>query len=127
MLGTSISLLLNVCKYNSENRNTKHYFLLFDETLGHYDCITDIKKFLELREFCYNCSKGFSCKKSYENHTCITEIIKAHGDKDNDPRMLNELSHYLSRNYTKGSSDEIRNTKHAKVRDIIKKPNIYHL
>jgi hypothetical protein len=51
MLGTSISLLLNVCKYKSENRNTKHCFLLFDEEVGHYDCITDIKKFLGLREF----------------------------------------------------------------------------
>ena len=121
-LGTSISLLVNVCKYKSENRNTTHYFLLFDETLGHYDCITDIKKFLGLREFCYSCAKGFSCKKSYENHQCITEIIKSHGDKGNDPRMLNELSHYLSSNYTKGSSDEICNTKNEKAKDIIKNP-----
>ena len=28
MLGTSISLLLNVCKYKSENRNTTHYFFI---------------------------------------------------------------------------------------------------
>ena len=122
MLGTSISLLLNVCKYKSENRSTTNYFLLFDETLGHYDCITDIKKFLGLREFCYNCVKGFSCKSSFENHQCNTEIIKTHRDNDNDPRMLNELSHYLLRNYTKGSSSEIDNTKNEKVKDIIKNP-----
>jgi hypothetical protein len=36
--------------------------------------------------------------------------------------MLNELSHYLFKNYTKGSSDEINNTKSEIIKDIIKNP-----
>ena len=69
---------------------------------------------LGLREFCYNCLKGFSCKSSYENHQCNTEIIKTHRDTDNDPRMLNELSHYIRRSHTKGSSAETAITESEK-------------
>ena len=121
MLGTSVSLLLKVCGYKSENRNANHYFLLFDEVLGHYDCITDIKKFLGLREFCYTCLKGFSCKESYENHKCCTEIMHRNHGED-DPRMLKELGHYLESEYTKGSSLEIVNTKSKKRQMEIKCP-----
>ncbi len=70
MLGSSISLLMNCLMYKSLNRGKEQHYLLYDEDKGHYDCITDIKKFLGVREFCSQCLRGFSTKASYENHVC---------------------------------------------------------
>ena len=40
--------------YKSENKNKEPYFLLYDEVNKHYDCITDIKQFLECNVFVIN-------------------------------------------------------------------------
>ena len=85
---------------------------------------TDIKKFLGLREFCYTCLKGFSCKASYENHKCCTEImqmIRAEEHED-DPRMLNEIAHYLKPDHTKGSRGEIAEAENKKRKEAIAYP-----
>jgi hypothetical protein len=56
ILGANINLM-NCLMYKSENRNNNHYFLLYDDTNRHYDCITDIKAFLACRCFCNSCFK----------------------------------------------------------------------
>ena len=118
MLGTTISLLLNCLMYKSDNKNTQHYFLLYNENQKHYNCITDIKKFMGVREFCYKCLTGFTHKDKYENHHCDTTIIKKKtNDKRHEGKMLKDISHYLTRKFTKGSSEELalgKNVDHIK-------------
>ena len=56
--------------YKSEKKHNKHYFLLHNEKQKHYNCITDIKKFMGVREFCYKCLNGFTHKDAHEKHVC---------------------------------------------------------
>jgi hypothetical protein len=86
MLGKTISLLLNCLLYKSEDRNSHKYFLLFDTEKQHYHCITDIKKFLGVREFCYKCLKGFYRKSSFEIHECNTTCVKKNTNCKNDQK-----------------------------------------
>ena len=52
MLGSTISLMMgDALMYKSENRSSQRYFLLYDGVKQHYDCMTDIKKFLGVRGF----------------------------------------------------------------------------
>ena len=77
MLGSTISLLFGECLlYKSENRHSEKYYILYDEVKQHYDIITDIKKFMGVREFCCNCMKCFTHKSQYESHKCEEIVTK---------------------------------------------------
>jgi hypothetical protein len=92
MLGCTISLLLNCLMYKSENKHNQHYFLLYNEKQKHYNCITDIKKFMGVREFCYKCLNGFTHKDAYEKHVCDETIIKKKKlDKRTENVMLKDI------------------------------------
>ena len=75
MLGSNVNIF-NLLMYKSDNRHREHYFLLYDNINEHYDCITDIKKFLAVRFFCFNCFKGFTHRNDYEKHECDTNLSK---------------------------------------------------
>ena len=76
MLGSTISLMMgDALMYKSENRNSQHYILLYDGVKQHYDCITDIKKFLGVRGFCYGCFSGFTDKPTFDQHQCEESVI----------------------------------------------------
>ena len=70
MLGSSVCLHMNCLMYKSLNRGREQHYLLYDDEAKHYDCITDIKKFMGVKAFCHTCLKGFHHKTTYENHTC---------------------------------------------------------
>ena len=109
MLGSTISLLMGNCiMYKSQNRNKNQYFLLYDEVNQHYDCIIDIKKFMGVREFCYRCLKGFTHKSCHENHKCEEPIKTKRINTKNKFKVLKDLSHYITRNFTKGSTEEVK-------------------
>ena len=108
ILGSSVSLLHSDClMYKSDNKNKEHYFLLYDEDAQHYHCITDIKKFLGVREFCYNCMKGFTSKTAYANHECGEGEKKKKTNYKTADKVLKDLAHYLTPNFVKGSEGEI--------------------
>ncbi len=109
MLGSNISLMLNTLMYKSDNKNNEHYFLLYDEVNQHYNCITDIKQFLGVRCFCFKCLKSFLKKETYDKHECCEDLKKKTVNKKNEGKMIKELSHYLTKAYTKGSKGEIEN------------------
>ena len=94
MLGSSISLMMNCLMYSTENRHTEYYFLLYDENKKHYNCITDISAFLGVREFCFNCLKGFHLKKDFECHECAKIIEKKTTNPKHQGKMLKELGHF---------------------------------
>ena len=105
MLGCNVNIF-NCLMYKSENRHTKHYFLRYDSINEHYDAISDIKKFLAVRVFCFNCFKGFINKSDSEKHECDTNLSKKKKvDKKTEFKMVKELSHYLTRGFTKGSEE----------------------
>ena len=109
MLGSTISLLTGNCiMYKSQNRNKNQYLLLNDEVKQHYDCIIDIQKFMGVREFCY-CLKGFTHKSGHENHKCEEPIKTKRINTRNKFKLLKDLSHYITRNFTKGSTEEVKN------------------
>jgi len=107
ILGSSVSLLHSDClMYKSDNKNKEHYFLLYDEDAQHYHCITDIKKFLGVREFCYNCMKGFTSKTAYTNHECGGGEKKKKINYKTADKILKDLAHYLTPNFVKGSEGD---------------------
>jgi hypothetical protein len=106
-LGGNVNIF-NSLLYKSDNRDTMTHYLLYDSEKEHYNAITDIKAFLGVRCFCDKCLKGFSNKADYEKHECNTNVInKRKVDKRTETKMVKELSHYLTKNFTKGSSQEI--------------------
>ena len=104
VLGASIDLM-NCLMYKSENRGNNHYFLLYDDIHGHYDCITDIKAFLACKGFCFKCYRSFYKSEALTTHDC--KIIKKSRQCKNENTMRKEAAHYLKRSFTKGSQGEI--------------------
>ena len=122
ILGGNVNLY-NCLMYKSENRNTKHYFLLYDDIAKHYDCITDIKKLLAVRAFCFTCFKGFRHQKDYDSHECDTTVLKKKTvDKRTEFKMVKELGHYLSRGFTKGSQEEMETYRSEEGQQNVLKP-----
>ena len=81
---------------------------MYDENNQHYNCITDISAFLGVREFCFNCLKGFHHKATFECHECAKSIKKKTTNPKHQGKMLKELGHFLRRDFTKGSEGEIK-------------------
>ena len=106
MLGSSISLMMNCFMYKSLNRGNEQYYLLYDDEKQHYDCITDIKQFLGLREFCHKCLRGFHDKTTYENHACEECLKPKKVNKKNATKLLKDLAHYIERGICKGSKEK---------------------
>jgi hypothetical protein len=122
MLGSNVNIF-NLLMYKSENRHREHYFLLYDNINEHYDCITDIKKFLAVRFFCFNCFKGFTHRNDFEKHECDTNLSKKKKvDKRTEFKMVKELSHYLTKGFTKGSEEEIEAVKTEAAKNKILQP-----
>ena len=121
ILGGNVNLF-NCLLYRSENRKTATHYLLFDNEKGHFHSITNIKAFLAVRSFCNTCLKGFCKLSTSETHTCDTTIVKKKVvDKKTEFKMIKEMSHYLKRGFTKGSTEEINETK-EKYRKQITNP-----
>ncbi len=109
-LGSTISLMMGeALMYKSENRNSQHYFLLYDGVKQHYDCMTDIKKFLGIRGFCYGCLSGFTDKPTFDKHKCEESgTRKKKVDRRNEGKLLKDLSRYFERGFTMGSLGKSR-------------------
>ena len=92
MMGTSVELMLSdTLMFKCESRSNEHYFLHYDEVNQHYDCITDIKKFLGVRCFCYGCMKGFTNTSTFENHICEeTGVRKKEVDHRNEGKLFKD-------------------------------------
>ena len=111
ILGGNVNIF-NSLLYKSDNRDTITHYLLYDSEKVHYNAITDIKAFLGVRCFCNKCLKGFSNKNDYEKHQCDTNIVsKRKVDKKTETKMVKELSHYLTKGFTKGSKEDIEQSK----------------
>ena len=106
-LGSSISLLMNCLMYKSQNRGKEQHYLLYHSDREHYDCITDIKKFLGVREFCPKCFRGFTNKDTFENHTCEECQKPKKVNQTNAAKLLKDLAHYIQRGICKGSKKEV--------------------
>ena len=85
---------------------------MYDENKQHYNCITDIRAFLGVREFCFNCLQGFS-NKTFECHECAKSPKKKTTNPKHQGKMLEELGHYLTKEFTKGSKEEIAAKAHT--------------
>ncbi len=121
ILGGNVNIF-NSLLYKSDDRDTITHYLLYDSEKEHYNAITDIKAFLGVRCFCNKCLKGFSNKANYENHECNTNIInKRKVDKRTETKMVKELGHYLTKKFTKGSSQEYEQS-NDKFKEHIKYP-----
>ena len=111
ILGGNVNIF-NSLLYKSDNRDTLTHYLLYDSEKVHYNLITDIKAFLGVRCFCNKCLKGFGNKSDYEKHNCDTNIVsKRKVDKKTETKMVKELSHYLTKGFTKGSKEDIEESK----------------
>ena len=101
---------LKICSslvFKSEQKYKNTYFLLFDDEIKHYDCITNITGFLACRHFCSSCLKSFTDTPAFHNHKCGEDMNQLQRKEKNKGKMKEELRHYLKRKYTSGSVGEI--------------------
>ena len=68
--------------YQTDFKSDEYHYLLFDN--NHFSPILDIKKFLNVRSFCYKCQTAFVNTQSFTEHECDENKEDEHcGDCDN--------------------------------------------
>jgi hypothetical protein len=84
------SSIYNSLMYMSKNHKfTATYWLLHD--MDHYHSINNIKGFLAIEYFCYECLHGFHIKKTFEGHSCCEDAGAASRRRKIVQNKSNEL------------------------------------